>query len=65
MLSAVIHTTSDFLRFLNSREMRLGLKLRIKTVEPFDRTMVVSYGKRSLETLSHTACERLLVEKVK
>ena len=64
-LSAVIHTTSDFLKFLNSREMRLGLKIKIKSIEPFDQTMVVSYGKRSTETLSHAACERLLVGKVK
>ena len=64
-LSAVIHTTSDFLKFLNSREMRLGLKIKIKSIEPFDQTMVVSYGKRSAETLSHAACERLLVGKVK
>lgn len=62
-LSAVINTSADFLKFLNSRELSLGLKVKIKTVEPFDNTMVVSYGKRLSETLSHTVCERLLVEK--
>jgi DtxR family Mn-dependent transcriptional regulator len=62
-LSAVINTSSEFLKFLNKRELSLGLKVKIKSVEPFDRTMVVSYGKRPLETLSHTVCERLLVEK--
>ncbi|HMN32441.1 MAG TPA: metal-dependent transcriptional regulator [Chitinophagaceae bacterium] len=61
-LSAVINTTTDFLKFLNSRELKLGLKLNIKSVEPFDKTMVVNYGKRMSETLSHTVCERLLVE---
>lgn len=64
-LSAVINTSSDFLKFLNSREMHLGLKIKIKSVEPFDKTMVVSYGKRLSEVLSHTVCERLLVEKQK
>lgn len=63
-LSAVINTSAEFLKFLNSRELSLGLKLKIKSVEPFDNTMVVSYGKRLSETLSHTVCERLLVEKV-
>jgi DtxR family Mn-dependent transcriptional regulator len=63
-MSAVINTSAEFLRFLNSRELSLGLKLKIKSVEPFDSTMVVSYGKRLSETLSHTVCERLLVEKV-
>lgn len=63
-LSAVINTSTEFLKFLNSRELSLGLKVKIKSVEPFDNTMVVSYGKRVSETLSHTVCERLLVEKV-
>lgn len=63
-LAAVINTSVDFLKFLNARELHLGLKVKIKSVEPFDKTMVVSYGKRLSETLSHTVCERLLVEKV-
>lgn len=63
-LAAVINTTGEFLKFLNGRELRLGLKVKIKSVEPFDNTMIVSYGKRRSETLSHTVCERLLVEKV-
>jgi DtxR family transcriptional regulator, Mn-dependent transcriptional regulator len=63
-LTAVINTSVDFLKFLNNREMSLGLKIKIKSVEPFDNTMIVSYGKRQSETLSHTVCERLLVEKV-
>lgn len=62
-LAAVINTSSEFLIFLNSRELRLGLKIKIKSVEPFDQSMAVSYGKRTAETLSHTVCERLLVEK--
>jgi DtxR family Mn-dependent transcriptional regulator len=63
-LGAVINTSEDFLKFLNSRELKLGLKLKIKSVEPFDKSIIVSYGKHLSETLSHTVCERLLVEKV-
>jgi DtxR family Mn-dependent transcriptional regulator len=63
-LAAVINTSEDFLKFLNSRELKLGLKLKIKSVEPFDKSIIVSYGKHLSETLSHTVCERLLVEKV-
>ena len=62
-LAAVINSSSDFLKFLNIREMRLGTKIRIKSIEPFDKSMVVSYGKKRTETLSNVACERLLVEK--
>ena len=63
--SAVINTSFEFLKFLNSRELHLGLKMKIKSVEPFDGTMTISYGKKTSETLSHTVCERLLVEKLK
>lgn len=63
-LSAVINASSEFLKFLNSREMRLGLKIKLKSKEPFDNSIVVSYGKRQAEALSNVACERLLVEKV-
>jgi len=62
-VAAVINTSSDFLKYLNSREMRLGSKMKIKSVEQFDRSMVVSYGKHESETLSYMVCERLLVEK--
>jgi DtxR family transcriptional regulator, Mn-dependent transcriptional regulator len=63
-LAAVIHTTDDFLKFLNIRELQLGLKIKIKAIEKFDGSMVVSYNKRTAEMLSHTVCERLLVEKL-
>jgi DtxR family Mn-dependent transcriptional regulator len=62
-IAAVINTSSEFLKFLNTREMRLGLKIKIKEIEPFDQSMVVSYGKRQGEVLSNVACERLLVER--
>ncbi len=62
-LAAVINTSSDFLKFLNAREMRLGLKIKIKSIEPFDKSMVVSYSNRQAEALSNVVCERLLVEK--
>jgi DtxR family Mn-dependent transcriptional regulator len=62
-LAAVINTSSEFLKFLNTREMRLGLKIKIKSIEPFDKSIVVSYGKRTAEVLSNVASERLLVER--
>lgn len=61
-VAAVINTTDEFLKFLNSRDIHLGLEMSILSVEPFDKTMVVSYENRPSETLSHVVCERLLVE---
>lgn len=63
-LAAVIHTTDDFLKFLNIRGLQLGLKIKIKAIEKFDGSMMVSYGKKTDEMLSHTVCERLLVERL-
>lgn len=63
ILAAVINTSSDFLKFLNTREMKLGLKIKIKEIEPFDKSIVVSYGKRKAEVLSNVASARLLVER--
>jgi DtxR family Mn-dependent transcriptional regulator len=60
----VIHTTDEFLKFLNSRELQLGLKIKIKKVEKFDGSMLISYNKKTAESLSHTVSERLLVEKL-
>lgn len=65
ILGAVINNSSEFLQFLNSRDLRLGLKLTIISVESFDKTMVIQYENHPSETLSHTVCERLLVEKAK
>jgi DtxR family transcriptional regulator, Mn-dependent transcriptional regulator len=64
-VSAILNTTSEFLKFLNNREIHLGLKIKIKSVEAFDKSMLVSYGKKQNETLSNAVCERLLIEKKK
>lgn len=63
-LAAVVHSASDFLKFLNSRDIHLGTRIKVRSVEPFDGSMVVGYDGRQ-ETLSRLACERLLVEKQK
>ena|SRR5665213_1706798 len=62
-LAAVINTSSAFLKFLNARQLRLGLKLKVKVIEPFDQSITISYGKNQLETLSNVVSERLLVER--
>jgi DtxR family Mn-dependent transcriptional regulator len=61
-LAAVINGTDEFLKFLNSRGLQLGIKIKIRSVESFDGSMLVNYSKRISETLSHTVTERLLVE---
>ena len=61
-VEAVINSSDEFLKFLNSREIHLELTMTIKSIEPFDQSMVVSYLNHPSETLSHMVCERLLVD---
>ena len=64
-LAAVINGTDEFLKFLSSRDLHLGVKMKIRSIEIFDKSMVVSYNKKTAETFSHTVTERLLVEAAK
>ena len=61
-LAAVIDSSTDFLTYLNGRELKLGLKIKIKAVEPFDGSITVSYNKFQAVVLSSAVTERLLVE---
>ena len=62
-LSAVVNTSVEFLTFLNKHDIKLGIHIQILSIEPFDRSITIRYGDRGSQILSHTVCERLLVEK--
>lgn len=62
-LCAVTHSSEEFLRFLNTRGLHLGIAVKVLSTEPFDGSMTVSYGKKTNETLSKTVTEKLLTEK--
>lgn len=61
IFKAVTHSSDDFLKLLNARELRLGTIIKIKSIEAFDGTMTVEYNKRKPEMLSLLVCERILV----
>lgn len=61
ILSAVSNSSDDFLKFLNSKDIKLGDVIRILDVEPFDGSMQLSISNRSPETFSKLVCEKLLV----
>jgi len=54
----------EFLNFLNSRELSLGLLLTVKRIESFDKSMVIAYENHPLETFSFSVCKQLLVLKI-
>ena len=58
-LEAVVHSEDEFLAFLNKKDLSLGSELQVLTVEPFDKSIQVRYGKR-VESFSHKVAERLL-----
>lgn len=58
---AVQPSSEDLLKFLNSREISLGLELKIKQIESFDGSMVISYADKENEMLSTKVCDKLLV----
>lgn len=61
-LAGLSNTSAEFLKFLNSREIRLGLKLKIIDIEKFDGSMDVEYNKMT-NTLSKVVCDQLIIEK--
>lgn len=63
-LVALANSTVDFLKFLNSRELNLGILIVINSVESFDNSRVISYLNHPSETFSQIICERLLVEEI-
>lgn len=60
-LAALANSSTDFLEFLNSRNLILGTELEIISKEPFDQSIVVNYPGHTSETLSEKVCEKLLV----
>jgi DtxR family Mn-dependent transcriptional regulator len=61
VLAALTNSSTEFLEFLNSRDLSLGTQIIIHSQESYDQSMVVSYLSHSKETLSEKVCEKLLV----
>ena len=61
-LEAISHDSNDFLKFLNTKNLKLGITIEIMSIEPFDKSMNVSYQNHVTETFSQIVCENLLVE---
>jgi DtxR family transcriptional regulator, Mn-dependent transcriptional regulator len=61
-LAALTNSSEEFLVFLNSKNLNLGVLLKIESIERFDGSMTVSYLKKYNEILSAMVCEKLLVE---
>lgn len=58
---AVENASNEFLKFLNNRSLSLQKQLKIKSIEPFDKSMTLRYDKKNF-VFSHEACQMMLVE---
>lgn len=65
VLRALRESSSEFLKFLNKKNITLNTEIKILQKESFDKSMVVSYGKLNEVLLSQTVCNQMLVEEVK
>lgn len=62
-LSAIIHSSKEFLKYLNSKNFNLGIKFQIESVEEFDGSVTVQIvGQNRTEVLSNMIAEKLLVK---
>ncbi|MEB2775850.1 metal-dependent transcriptional regulator [Algoriphagus sp. D3-2-R+10] len=63
-LAGLTNSSTEFLEFLNGRNLSLGTELTIRSKEAYDQSIVVSYSDHPSETLSEKVCEKLLVKVV-
>ena len=64
ILRGLRDSSTEFLIFLNKKELQLGTKIHLHQIEPFDKSITVSYGSFKKVVMSHSVANRLLVEKI-
>lgn len=61
-ICALRDSSTEFLKYLNGKDIRLGTEMDVLKKESFDRSINVIYGNNPSTTLSSEVGERLLVE---
>lgn len=63
-LVALAQSTKEFLKYLNSKDLQLGLRIDVLRTESFDGSIEVRYDGHPRELLSHTVAELMLIEEI-
>lgn len=63
IIKALKDSTEAFLKFLNTKKLSLETTLKIKNIESFDNSFLVSYDNQE-EVFSDIVCSKLWIEKV-
>lgn len=64
ILKSLNDSSKEFLEFLNSKSIELGLLVEVLSIEPFDQSMNVLFSNRFEITLSKEATKRLMVSPI-
>lgn len=64
VVKALRDDNKEFLDYLNSRHIRLGMEIFVEQIEVFDKSMTISFEKKTSLNLSKEVCGRLLVERL-
>lgn len=62
ILKALQESSSEFLNFLNKKQIGLDTTIELENVEEFDKSMIVNYANNKNVTLSQAVCNKLLVK---
>lgn len=62
VLRGLKDSSEEFLRYLNGKELSLGVELHVTGFEEYDGSMEVSYKGHPREVFSREVCDQLLVE---
>jgi len=64
MVKALRESSTEFLLFLNKKEIQLNTKIAVEQIEEFDGSSTVSYEQHKNVVLSKSIGDRILVEEV-
>ena len=64
ILKALRESSTDFLLFLNKKEIQLNTEITIEHIEDFDGSYTISYNGHSDVVLGKSICDRFLVEQI-
>ncbi len=64
ILKALRNSASDFLVYLNKKEISLGLEISVDQIEVFDKSITVSYAAHKNVVLSQAVASSLLVDEI-
>lgn len=64
IIRALRNSASDFLVYLNKKEICLGLEITVDQIEVYDKSFTVSYAAHKNVVLNHAVASSLLVDKI-